>query len=737
MTKLDKIPDPLRGKHRQGILISIAMVVLWFMISGVFGPLFGSLSNVQKNDNSKFLPAKSPSQVASVEIQPFVSGVKSIFPVFVLFEGKVANQNLQDINVFASQVPSMQLVDINGKPFTDAKGKVINKTIGEYLANGQSTFARPNPSKAAAVYVFVNGDKATDVLSGKTRVLAGIVSTLRYQSHLLANKNSLTTHTTGIGALFSDLFGAFGGIDGKLLYVTLLIVAVILIVVYRSPLLWILPLLSAGFALTMAGGVIYLLAKANVLTLDGQSQGILSVLVLGAATDYALLLIARFREELHLEVHRVDAMKKALRGVFEPIFASGSTVTISLFLLLLSSLSNNRGLGPVGAIGVICAMLSILTFLPALLVLFGRWIFWPKRPHYGTSDEKLSGLWSKIALSTSKSPVKYASATILLVVFFIGFLWSLQPNGLSTDQYFTTKPDSVVGLKACNKYFPAGSGEPSQVVVPQNEAEAVGKAIMQNAAVANVEPAGNPITMQPTVIDGKVLLNITMKKSAEDPKSVDAIAQIRTTVAQIDPKLSVGGTSGVYYDIHQATKRDQKVIIPAVLFAIAIILALLLRSIIAGLVLLVTVIISYLGTLGASAIAFHHIFHFQGVDTSFPIYAFIFLVALGIDYNIFLMTRVREESLKLGTKQGVIKGVTVTGGVITSAGIVLAATFSALGSLPLVFLAELAFTVAFGVLLDTLIIRSLMVPALVHILGDRIWWPTRMSSKSDSGMSAI
>jgi RND superfamily putative drug exporter len=695
------------------------------MISGVVSPLFGKLSDVQKNDNSKFLPASSPSQVAAVQIAPFLSGTKSIFPALIVFQGNVTGPTIAALNGFASTIASEKLVDDKGNSYKDDKGNPINATVGQYFAANSQAMVIPKPGQAALVNVELDGDKATNVLSGKTRALAAIVSTLRYNANNFAHANNLTTHTAGLAALFSDLFGAFGGIDGKLLYFSLAVVSIILIVVYRSPVLWILPLMSAGFALTLAGGLIYELALHNVITLDGQSQGILSVLVIGAATDYALLLISRYREELHHEESRVLAMRRALRGVLEPIVASGSTVTISLLVLLLSQLSNNRGLGPVGAIGIIAAMVTILTFLPALLVLFGRWIFWPKRPKAGSEDEKLSGVWSKIANATAKSPKKFAFGTAAFLLILVGFLWTLQPNGLSTIQGFTNKPDSVVGQAVVDKYFSAGVGEPTQVVVPQNEVSAVSTAVMTSPAVASVAPAMNPMTGQPNVINGNVLLNITMKQSAESTASSNAIPGIRAAVSKVDPKLVVGGTSGVYYDTHRAANHDQHVIIPVVLLLIMIILSLLLRSILAGFILLLTVILSYTATLGAAAITFHHIFHFAGVDTSFPIFAFIFLVALGIDYNIFLMTRVREESLKFGTREGTRKGVTVNGGVITSAGIVLAGTFTVLGVLPLVFLAEIAFAVAFGVLLDTLVVRSLLVPAIAHILGDKIWWPSK------------
>ena len=564
-------------------------------------------------------------------------------------------------------------------------------------------------------------------MPSKKPVLPAIVTTIRYYSTQYASANGFVTHTTGLGGLFADLFDAFSGLDSSLLLVTGGVIAIILIFVYRSPVLWILPLISAGFALTLAGGVIYELAKHNVITLDGQSQGILSVLVLGAATDYALLLIARYREELHHFEHRVDAMKVAWRGVVEPIIASGTTVALGLLVLLLSQLTNNRGLGPVGAIGIVCAMVTILTLLPALLVIFGRWIFWPKRPKHNTEDEKLTGIWSKVAKSTEQSPRKYWSAAILVLVILAAFAATLHPNGLSTAQSFTKRTDSVIGQEQLTTYFPGGQGQPTQVVVSADKVQAVTSKLLSIKGVSDVTPTFTaPGSTEAKIVAGNELLNVTLAYGPDTAAAIKLIPPIRSSVHAIDATSLVGGTTAVYYDIDAATRHDQKVIIPVILLLIAIILGLLLRSIAAALLLLGSVVISYYATLGACSIAFHHMFHFAGEDSSFPLFAFVFLVALGIDYNIFLMTRVREETIKSGTRAGMTKGVTVTGGVITSAGIVLAATFSVLGILPLVFLAELGFAVAFGVLLDTLLVRSILVPALVHSIGPKVWWPSKL-----------
>jgi RND superfamily putative drug exporter len=477
-----------------------------------------------------------------------------------------------------------------------------------------------------------------------------------------------------------------------------------------------------------------LLTKNNFIDLNGQSQGILSVLVLGAATDYALLLISRYREELHHFEHPAQAMKAALKGVFEPIVASGATVISALLVLLLSDLSGNRGLGPVGAIGVAAAVVTILTLLPALLVAFGRWVFWPRIPRNDDVNSQLTGTWAKIGSAVEKRPRKLWIVTAVSLAILAGFSTTLNAKGLSTADAFTQRPDSVVGLELLGEHFPGGSGQPTEVVVREELVGPVSAALMNVKGVSSVEPMRMTATIpgQPPaaikVVDGKVILNATLALNPDSVEARDVIPVIREAVHAIDPAILVGGSTAVAFDTDVSANRDNRTIIPIVLILITLILGLLLRSILSAALLLGTVVLSFFATLGACQLVFEHVFGFKGADTSFPLFAFIFLVALGIDYNIFLMTRVREESAKIGTRAGVIKGLTVTGGVITSAGIVLAATFAVLGVLPLVFLAELGFAVAFGVLLDTLIVRTILVPALVHDIGGKVWWPSKLQN---------
>ena len=420
-------------------------------------------------------------------------------------------------------------------------------------------------------------------------------------------------------------------------------------------------------------------------------------------------------------------MRAAYKGVWEPILASGSTVAISLLMLLFSQLSNSAGLGPVGAIGIAAAVITILTLLPALLLIFGRWIFWPRTPEHDGADEMMSGLWSKVASTVARRPRRawvITGAALLVLAFFST---TLKADGIGTVDTFTTRPESVIGQELLVKHFPGGEGDPTQIVVSQGKADAVLAAVSEIDGVSEVVYAVDPMTQNVKSVGGKVILNATLDQAPDSVEAGRYIPGIREAAHKADPGSLVGGTSAVNYDIRQANDRDNKTIIPIILFVITLILGLLLRSLISALLLLGTVVLSYFAALGVSALVFNHIFGFAGGDNAYPLFAFIFLVALGIDYNIFLMTRVREESGKIGTRAGITKGITVTGGVITSAGVVLAATFAVLGLIPLVPLAQLGFTVAFGVLLDTIIVRSILVPALSHDIGRKIWWPSKLA----------
>ena len=708
--------NTMRSK-RKPIAIAILVVIAWFGVTGFFGPLFGKLTSVQENDNSAFLPDSAESTKAVKLLESFAAGESTAFPTLVLLEGSISTEVLQQINAHLETVPDLKLGG------TDVP-------LSKYLLPGSQVTAFPAPDgKAVLASILLDGAAIGEVLPNDEPVLPAIVEALREDFTPFAKDLGFDSYVTGAGGLIGDLFGAFGDLDSTLLLTTLGVVAFILIIVYRSPILWFLPLLSAVFALSTAGGIIYLLAKNDVIDVNGQSQGILSVLVLGAGTDYALLLISRYREELHHHSTPVAAMRAAYKGTFEPIVASGATVALGLLVLLLSDLSGNRGLGPIGAIGVVVAVITMVTLLPAFLVLFGRWIFWPRIPRFDDVDAQLTGTWAKVGNLVERRPRRAWVITGLLLVVLAAFSTTLKTDGLSTSESFTGNPESVVGQKLLENHFPGGEGDPTKVILKNELIPSVSEKLRGVEGVTAVAPEANAAGV--IVKNGLSILNVTLSTAPDSRESRDRIPAIREAVKSIDESILVGGTTAVFFDTDVAARHDNRTVIPVVLLLITLILGLLLRSIVSAVLLLGTVVLSYFATLGVCALVFNHIFGFAGADASFPLFAFIFLVALGIDYNIFLMTRVREESGKMGTRKGVIKGLTVTGSVITSAGIVLAATFGVLGILPLVFLAELGFAVAFGVLLDTIIVRSILVPALVHEIGPKVWWPSKLSKSAD------
>ena len=699
------------------------VVISWFIITGIFGPLFGKLTSVQENNNSSFLPKGAEATLAADEIRKFSTQDSFNFPALILFEGRFTPETFAAVQGHVSKVGDLTMAETTAK-------------ISDYLAPGQAISVFPaQDGQALLANIPLDGNAISKLLPNDEPALPAVIEALREDIETIAKANGFEPYVTGPGGLLGDLFGAFGDIDSKLLLTTLAVVAVILIVVYRSPVLWIIPLLSALLALSTAGGIVYLLAKNDIIYVDGQSQGILSVLVIGAATDYALLLIARYREELHFTDNRFVAMRAAYKGVWEPILASGSTVAISLMVLLFSQLTNTAGLGPIGAIGIVVSMITILTLLPALLLVFGRWIFWPRIPKNDGDDHAMTGTWSKVANGIGRNPRKAWVITGIVLLGFALTSTTLKADGIGTVDTFTGNPESVVGQRLLVKHFPGGEGDPTQIVVSADKLGAVTAAIKSAPGVTEVVPAlsSAPVAGQPApeikVVDGRAILNVTLSAAPDSVEAGNDIPKIRQLAQSADASALVGVTSAVYFDVRAANDRDNKTIIPIILLVITIILGVLLRSILSAVLLLGTVVLSYFATLGVCALVFNHIFGFAGGDNSFPLFAFIFLVALGIDYNIFLMTRVREESAKIGTRAGVIKGVTVTGAVITSAGIVLAATFAVLGLLPLVPLAQLGFAVAFGVLLDTIIVRSILVPALVHDIGPKVWWPSKLQNK--------
>jgi len=728
--------EPETRRRRPPILwVFLAGAIALFLLGGAGGSYQGKLSQVQKNDNAAYLPGSAESTKVDKQIQQF-DPVQTI-PGFLVYQ-RTSGLTDQDLTKINSDVQKLRGLD----------GIAGDQVSGPQLSKDRTVASVTVPLIAK------NGDKEVDgeQLSKVEKQVIAIGKS--------GNPPGLVVHSAGAGGLIVAFIDSFQGIDGKLIAIAGLVVVVLLLLVYRSPVLWIFPLFSAGLALGLSSLIIYFLAKDDIITLNGQSQGIMSVLVIGAGTDYALLLISRYREELHEYKSRVDAMTRAWRGAAPAIGASSATVILGLLCLVVSELNSNRGLGPVCAIAILCTLAVMLTFLPVALVLAGRWVFWPRVPHVDHQiDIATHGFWGKAARwVVSNARRNWIVATVALLIM-VGFIGTLKATGLTTLDSFTTTPDAVVGQKIFNQKFDQGTGTPAVIIANEAKADQV-IAAAQN--VQGVASGGGAVCLQPDYAklaqlakqdperlsqlgsgclpddltvqprNGRTVINAQLVDSYDTPQAGQTVLRLRDALHPIPgAEAQVGGQAAINKDTLVASVRDRNVIIPLVLLVIMIVLGVVLRALVAPVLLIASVVLSFAATIGACALVFNRIFRFDNSDPSFPLYAFIFLVALGIDYNIFLMTRVREETLEFGTRDGVRRGLSVTGGVITSAGCVLAATFAVLGVLPLTFLAELGFAVAFGVLLDTIVVRSILVPALSYDIGKPIWWPSRLARSKD------
>ena len=749
------------------ILLPSFFIVVWIALAGVGGPYFGKISQVASNDQSTFLPASAESTKVNEQIGKFQNS--DTIPAIFVFSNN-------DHPLSTEQIDSIKQATTSLKSLEGVKGEISPPVIAD-------------DNKAAFVVVNTASDLEYKEFLPELR------------DKLDSNNIDVQYKITGPVGFLGDLSKAFSGIDGILLLVALAVVFIILLIVYRSPILPFIVLFNAISALAASILIVWHLANAGIVQINGQVQGILFILVIGAATDYSLLFVSRYREELERNKETWRAIIATLKGSFEPILAAGGTVIVGLLCLLLSDLNSNKALGPVGSIGIALAVLSALTFLPALLMLFGRKVFWPRAPRYTANHSAVTkqGVWAKIGEFVRKRPrAIWITVSAALIVCAFGII-GLKADGTSQSDLVLGPSEARDGQELLNKHFPGGSGTPAQVIASSDKLDELVKEIDSDKSVSSVQitatntpsntmPLGKAETKlkqeiytkvvastqqqkakirsdieaqlsgaspeviesayeqaisvmpsveslaqaaypfkdaRPKVVEGKVLIQVTLRDSAESRAAQDTITRLRNDVHKIDSQALVGGIIATQLDTNSAAEHDRAVVIPLVLVVITIILMVLLRSIVAPLLLLITTVISFTATLGIAALLFNHVFQFPGADPSVILYGFVFLVALGIDYNIFLMTRVREESLKIGTKKGVILGLVVTGGVITSAGIVLAATFAALAVIPILFLAQLAFIVAFGVLLDTTVVRSLLVPAIIYDIGKRAWWPSK------------
>ena len=670
------------------------VVGFWLVVVVLAGPLSGKLTGAEKNDASAWLPASAES-VKVLDVQERFQS-PNVYPGVIVYyraSGLTAADRAKaaaDAHLFAG-LPGAVPGQVAG-PIPSSDGKAMQTIVAVNLGTQGWNGAIP----------------VVDAMRG----IAG------------SHANGLTSHVTGPLGTAADNAKEYKGITSTLLYAALAVVIVILLITYRSPVLWLLPVVSSVVALITAEAVIYLLAAHAGLTVNEESAGVLDVLVFGASTDYALLIVARYREELRRHDLRRLAMAEALRRAGPAIIASGTTVVIALLTLSLAQLGSTKGLGPVLAIGVAVGMLAMLTLLPALLVSFPRGIFWPYKPAYGSDEPTTRGVWARVGWAIAPRPrLVWITTAVILGILALG-LTGLQASGLTNAQSFRGHPDSVTGEAVLAAHFPAGDGQPVIVIGSPAAAAQLRAALAATPGITHVTP---PITRA-----GYAYVQGTLTSPPDSDAAYATIDRVRAGVHAVPGAHAlVGGNTAVNLDISRAAAHDRRLLLPLILAVVFVILAILLRALVAPLILTATVVLSFAAALGVSAFFFTHVFHFGGADTSFPLLVYVFLVALGIDYNIFLMTRVREEAHQRDARHGAITGLAATGGVITSAGFVLAGTFAVLATIPATFLTEIGFAVAFGILLDTIVVRSVLVTALNLDIGRWMWWPSKLAHTPD------
>ena len=713
-------PRSWSGPRWVRLLVPAVLILIWTALAGVGGPYFGRISEVSSNEQAAYLPASADATVVTKKLEDFrAEGVIPAVVVFTVSDGAIepALPGIQD---------ALSALGANGG-----------------LAEPASPALPSEDGKAAQAFLVL--DATGNVGESVEALRAALKENV---------PEGVAVHIAGPAAFSADLLAAFSGIDGLLLAVALIAVLVILVAVYRSALLPIAVLATSMFALASALLVLWWLAKAGIVLLSGQTQGILFILVIGAATDYSLLYVARYRESLRTNRDPVAATRQALKRSAPAILASGSTVIAGLMMLLLSDLKSNSSLGPVASVGILFAIASAHTLLPSIMLLSGRKIFWPRVPHYepdvvaAAEGMPTKGVWPRIAPLIAKHPRAIWISTAALLAVGAAFAPSLQASGVSQSDLVLGTSSAREAQEILGEHFPGGSGSPAYVLVPESQLQEAADVLLANEGVASVSvlsqesPAGSvsvtedglaafgpPGTepLPPTVVDGDIVLQATLTEPADSLSAEQTVKELRVQLDETLGDALVGGVTATAIDTNDASIRDRNLIVPLVLLVILLILMVLLRAVLAPVLLIATTVLSFGTALGVAAIVFNHILKLPGADPAVPLYGFVFLVALGIDYNIFLMTRVREESITHGTRQGVLRGLGITGGVITSAGLVLAATFAALSVIPILFLLQIAFIVSFGVLLDTFLVRSLLVPALSYDIGRTIWWPSALA----------
>ncbi|TDD28695.1 MMPL family transporter [Actinomadura sp. KC06] len=701
----DATRSALRPRNGGGLLGRIAalpagrrakwlVVLAWIAIIFAAAPLAGKVGEVEDNETFGFARGAETSE--HHELRKRFSSAKPI-PAVVVY--------VRDGGV---------------TPADRAKAERDRHALASYAADRKAPGVRPSSDGKAlmtTVALPLTEDGFTDT-----------VKRLRDVVHADAPAG-LQVKVTGAAGQTTDEVEVFSDLDAKLMLATVAVVTILLLLTYRSPIIWILPLLSVALASQVANAFIYLLGKHAGMPVDGMGAGILTVLVFGVGTDYALLLIARYREELHAHADRHEAMAAALRRSRGAIVASAATVVAGMLCLLAADINSSRGLGGVGAVGVLCGLAAMITLLPALLVIFGRWIFWPFVPRAGEPARR-GRVWAGVAASIAARPRTYWIATAAALAG-LGLIAGTMRIGPSQEEMFRTVPESVAGQRLVAAHYPAGSSAPADVIAAAPAAGPVTDAARTTPGVVAVQENGRSQ-------DGRLVqLSVTLRDAADSAAAERTVERLRDAVHRVGgANAVVGGPTAEALDSSEGASRDRLLVIPLVLLVVLAILILLLRAVTAPVLLLGTIVLSYFAALGAAWLLLKGPLGVDALDNSTPLLGFIFLVALGIDYNIFLMHRVRQEALASDHRTGVLRGLTTTGGVITSAGLVLAATFSVLMNLPITFMAGLGALVAVGVLLDTFIVRSLLVPALALDAGPRIWWPGRLARPHTPALAA-
>ena len=652
------------------------VLAAWLILVVVLGPLAGKLGDVEDTGANAFLPRGAESARVNTELEKFRTD--TIVPAVVVYTGAAPGAKAAaDRSAFARFAP-------------------VDEEV-----------SRPVPSDDGRALMTVVPLDSEDDVTAK-------VDELREIAHANAPPG-VDVEVGGPAGSLTDSVAVFDSLDSTLLLATGLVVAVLLLITYRSPVLWLLPLFSVGFAAVLTQVCTYLLARHAGLPVDPQSAGVLMVLVFGVGTDYALLLIARYREELHRHEDRHTAMRVALRRSGPAILASAATIAVGLACLAFADVNSSRSLGLVGAVGVVCAFLAMVTVLPALLVVAGRWVFWPLIPRHGTPARKADTVWSRIGSAVALRP-RWSWLMSVAVTGVLALSAAGMSMGLTQAELFQDKPESVVAQERISAHYPSGASDPAKVVTGTDRAAEVRTAAAAVNGVARVDDGADRTP------DGELTtLSVVLADAPDSTAAKGTIDDLRAAVRPMD--ALVGGSTAEALDTQRAAGRDLTTVIPIVLLVVLGVLIGLLRALVAPLLLLATVVLSYLAALGASNLLFEQVLGHAGVDWSIPLMGFVFLVALGIDYNIFLMHRVKEEATRLGPTRGVLEGLTRTGGVITSAGVVLAATFAVFAGLPLVTMAQMGVLVGIGVLLDTFLVRTVLVPALAIDLGRWFWWP--------------